>query len=81
MIKLSEQDTALLEKKLEVLKRYCACPDGFNYAAKATSNGIVFISLQVVTYDGEVYQKDIYLSSLHIMNEPALKEYARNYLK
>ena len=81
MIKLSETDTVLLEKKLEVLKRYCACPDGFNYAAKATSNGVVFISLQVVTYDGEVYQKDIYLSSLQIMNEPALKEYARNYLK
>lgn len=81
MIKLSETDTVLLEKKLEVLERHCACPDGFNYVVRATSNGLVFITLQVVTYDGEVYQKDIYLSYLLKMDEIALARYARSYLK
>lgn len=79
MIKLNETDAFLMETKLNIMRENCRCPDGFDYALKADKHG-VYITLQCVTYDGEVYSKDIRLANLLKMNEKALVRYTEAYL-
>jgi len=76
---LNETDRFLLETKCAILKRNSRCPDGFSYRINR-KNDYIFITLKCVTADGEVFQKDIYLSNLLRMNEKSLKRYAQSYL-
>lgn len=80
MLSISETDRFLLETKCAILKRNSKCPDGFSWSLKRKNESYVYITLLCVTYDGEVYQKDIYLSNLLRMDEKALKRYAKSYL-
>ena len=80
MYSISETDRFLLETKCAILKRNSKCSDGFSWALKRKNESYVYITLKCVTYDGEVYQKDIYLSNLLRMDEKALKRYAESYL-
>lgn len=79
MTKIRPADAFKLEIKCGILKRFSKNCARFNRSVKS-ANGMVYVTLQNVTYSGEVFQKDIYLENLLKMDEKALKRYAESYL-
>lgn len=79
IIKKAKVDIPEIEKKLRKLRKYSGCEE-ISYNIYCSDTEPLRINIRTVTHQKEVYQHEIYVSTLMRMSDFNLKKFAKNYL-